>query len=121
MKINNYDIQVLDGVKIKTDFKTIEEERDWLFKKHFSFQILYDRKFKSTGKWRSRSAAKLRLLISIMRIREIDLKDYNHNKNTRKFFEDYRKELEERVKRDYKKLTSQIADSGKLGGKDGNR
>ena len=103
MKIQNYSISEKAGIKIKTNFKTLVEERDWLFKRHYYLQIFYDDKYKKTKKWNTKEAIRLRFLINTMRVREINLKERTNDPTTR-FFLKYRDELIGRLKRDFKKL-----------------
>lgn len=104
MKIKNYRIMDEEGLEIKTNFRNLREERDWLFKRHYHLQIIYDRKFKETRKWNTKEATKLRLLINVMRVREIDLKIANDPINL--FLLKYGKELKKKIERDIKKLGS---------------
>ena len=46
-KVQACKIKKVKGVNIKTNFKTLTEERDWLFNRYYALQCIYDRKYKS--------------------------------------------------------------------------
>lgn len=118
MKIQNYTLGEVNGIKVKTDFKSFEEEHYWLFKTHYYLQIIYDDKYKKTKKWNSKEAIKLKSIINIMRLRELGMGEYLEKDNiSPKFRKSYGKEKVIELGRDLKRLMKIIRFVGNEGKK----
>lgn len=108
MEIRDYTISKSNGIEVKTNFKSLNEEQDWLFKRYYYLQILYDDKYKKTRKWNLKEARILKIRINLMRVRVNQIKVFNfesHYQNKKaEFFKKYGEEKIKEIEYDAKRL-----------------